>query len=192
MAEKKSSSKRSGKPAAKNTPSTKATVASAKKSSKATAKKTTAPAKKTSSKSTEKKASSRKKPEKKHVILHSYVEFQQPLPVIQVFKNKQLIAKLKRMEAIDLGPVDSETTLEFKTLFRKTSVTIPANCQQDIQLSYNSITGKISAQLSDNIEKLQEALYKKDDKNKKSYVLICVCIAVILFSISIITRCVIK
>lgn len=173
------------------------TTAAKKPAAKTTAK---APAKKTTTKTTtaKPKATAAKtktnvkepaKQESKNVVVHGYVEFQQPLPVVKVYENGNLIAKLKRLEKLVLGPIDKDTTLEFKTLFHKTSVTIPASDPKDVQLSYSTMTGKIKAILTDKVDDLQEELNHKDEKNRKVYIIACIAIAVLLFSISMITKC---
>lgn len=183
------------KPAVKSTPK-KTASAKAKPAVKTTAKKPAA--KSTAAKTTAKvpakkeatvKAKAPAKKEPKNVIVHGYVEFQQPLPAIKVFENGNQIAKLKRLEKLVLGPIDKDTTLEFRTLFHKTSITIPASNPKDVQLSYNTLTGKIKAYMTDDIDELQEKLDHQDSKNRKVYIIICIAIAIALFGISIITRC---
>ena len=201
------------KPAAKTTTAAKAkTTTTTKAPAKTTAKKTTtakpaaekkaatkAAVKKTPAKVPAKKASAAKPatepkvkaPAKKEkiVTVHGYVEFQQPLPVVKVFENGNQIAKLKRLEKLVLGPIDKDTTLEFKTLFHKASITIPASDPKDVQLSYSTLTGKIKAILTDDVDELQEKLNHEDEKNRKKYIIICISVAVALFVLSCIVRC---
>lgn len=195
------------KPAAKTT-----TTTTTKAPAKTTAKKTTtakpaaekkaatkAAVKKTPAKVPAKKASAAKPatepkvkaPAKKEkiVTVHGYVEFQQPLPVVKVFENGNQIAKLKRLEKLVLGPIAKDTTLEFKTLFHKASITIPASDPKDVQLSYSTLTGKIKAILTDDVDELQEKLNHEDEKNRKKYIIICISVAVALFVLSCIVRC---
>ena len=195
------------KPAAKTT-----TTTTTKAPAKTNAKKTTtakpaaekkaatkAGVKKTPAKVPAKKASAAKPatepkvkaPAKKEkiVTVHGYVEFQQPLPVVKVFENGNQIAKLKRLEKLVLGPIDKDTTLEFKTLFHKASITIPASDPKDVQLSYSTLTGKIKAILTDDVDELQEKLNHEDEKNRKKYIIICISVAVALFVLSCIVRC---
>lgn len=197
------------KPAAKTTTTAKAKTTT---TTKTTAKKTTtakpaaekkaatkAAVKKTPAKVPAKKASAAKPatepkvkaPAKKEkiVTVHGYVEFQQPLPVVKVFENGNQIAKLKRLEKLVLGPIDKDTTLEFKTLFHKASITIPASDPKDVQLSYSTLTGKIKAILTDDVDELQEKLNHEDEKNRKKYIIICISVAVALFVLSCIVRC---
>lgn len=207
------------KPAAKTTTAAKAKTTTTKAPAKATAKKTTtakpaaekkattkAAVKSTATKTPAKKASAAKpkastKPaaepkakapakKEKIVTVHGYVEYQQPLPVVKVFENGNQIAKLKRLEKLVLGPIDKDTTLEFKTLFHKASITIPASDPKDVQLSYSTMTGKIKAIMTDDIDELQEKLNHEDEKNRKKYIIICVSVAVALFVLSCIVRCV--
>lgn len=207
------------KPAAKTTTAAKAKTTTTKAPAKATAKKTTtakpaaekkattkAAVKSTAAKTPAKKASAAKpkastKPaaepkakapakKEKIVTVHGYVEYQQPLPVVKVFENGNQIAKLKRLEKLVLGPIDKDTTLEFKTLFHKASITIPASDPKDVQLSYSTMTGKIKAIMTDDIDELQEKLNHEDEKNRKKYIIICVSVAVALFVLSCIVRCV--
>lgn len=207
------------KPAAKTTTAAKAKTTTTKAPAKATAKKTTtakpaaekkattkAAVKSTSAKAPAKKASAAKpkastKPaaepkakapakKEKIVTVHGYVEYQQPLPVVKVFENGNQIAKLKRLEKLVLGPIDKDTTLEFKTLFHKASITIPASDPKDVQLSYSTMTGKIKAIMTDDIDELQEKLNHEDEKNRKKYIIICISVAVALFVLSCIVRCV--
>ena len=195
------------KPAAKTTTTAKAkttttTKAPAKTTAKPAAEKkaaTKAAVKKTPAKVPAKKASAAKPatepkvkaPAKKEkiVTVHGYVEFQQPLPVVKVFENGNQIAKLKRLEKLVLGPIDKDTTLEFKTLFHKASITIPASDPKDVQLSYSTLTGKIKAILTDDVDELQEKLNHEDEKNRKKYIIICISVAVALFVLSCIVRC---
>ncbi|MDD5811964.1 MAG: hypothetical protein PUD17_07680 [Treponema sp.] len=195
------------KPAAKTTTAAKAkttttTKAPAKTTAKPAAEKkaaTKAAVKKTPAKVPAKKASAAKPatepkvkaPAKKEkiVTVHGYVEFQQPLPVVKVFENGNQIAKLKRLEKLVLGPIDKDTTLEFKTLFHKASITIPASDPKDVQLSYSTLTGKIKAILTDDVDELQEKLNHEDEKNRKKYIIICISVAVALFVLSCIVRC---
>ncbi|MCQ2600733.1 MAG: hypothetical protein MJ184_05175 [Treponema sp.] len=207
------------KPTAKTTTTAKAKTTTTKAPAKATAKKTTtakpaaekkattkAAVKSTSAKAPAKKASAAKpkastKPaaepkakapakKEKIVTVHGYVEYQQPLPVVKVFENGNQIAKLKRLEKLVLGPIDKDTTLEFKTLFHKASITIPASDPKDVQLSYSTMTGKIKAIMTDDIDELQEKLNHEDEKNRKKYIIICISVAVALFVLSCIVRCV--
>ena len=198
------------KPAAKTT-----TTTTTKAPAKTTAKKTTtakpaaekkaatkAAVKKTPAKVPAKKASAAKPatepkvkaPAKKEkiVTVHGYVEFQQPLPVVKVFENGNQIAKLKRLEKLVLGPIAKDTTLEFKTLFHKASITIPASDPKDVQLSYSTLTGKIKAILTDDVDELQEKLNHEDEKNRKKYIIICISVAVALFVLSCIVTCAAK
>ena len=195
------------KPAAKTTTAAKAkttttTKAPAKTTAKPAAEKkaaTKAAVKKTPAKVPAKKASAAKPatepkvkaPAKKEkiVTVHGYVEFQQPLPVVKVFENGNQIAKLKRLEKLVLGPIDKDTTLEFKTLFHKASITIPASDPKDVQLSYSTLTGKIKAILTDDVDELQEKLNHEDEKNRKKYIIICISVAVALFVLSCIVKC---
>ena len=201
------------KPAAKTTTAAKAkTTTTTNAPAKTTAKKTTtakpaaekkaatkAAVKKTPAKVPAKKASAAKPatepkvkaPAKKEkiVTVHGYVEFQQPLPVVKVFENGNQIAKLKRLEKLVLGPIDKDTTLEFKTLFHTASITIPASDPKDVQLSYSTLTGKIKAILTDDVDELQEKLNHEDEKNRKKYIIICISVAVALFVLSCIVRC---
>lgn len=204
------------KPAAKTTTAAKAkTTTTTKAPAKTTAKKTTtakpaaekkaatkAAVKKTPAKVPAKKASAAKPatepkvkaPAKKEniVTVHGYVEFQQPLPVVKVFENGNQIAKLKRLEKLVLGSIDKDTTLEFKTLFHKASITIPASDPKDVQLSYSTLTGKIKAILTDDVDELQEKLNHEDEKNRKKYIIICISVAVALFVLSCIVTCAAK
>lgn len=179
------------KPAAKKTTTAKP-AAEKKAATKAAVKKTPAkvPAKKASAAkpATEPKVKAPAKKEK-IVTVHGYVEFQQPLPVVKVFENGNQIAKLKRLEKLVLGPIDKDTTLEFKTLFHKASITIPASDPKDVQLSYSTLTGKIKAILTDDVDELQEKLNHEDEKNRKKYIIICISVAVALFVLSCIVRC---
>ena len=167
-------------------------AAEKKAATKAAVKKTPAkvPAKKASAAkpATEPKVKAPAKKEK-IVTVHGYVEFQQPLPVVKVFENGNQIAKLKRLEKLVLGPIDKDTTLEFKTLFHKASITIPASDPKDVQLSYSTLTGKIKAILTDDVDELQEKLNHEDEKNRKKYIIICISVAVALFVLSCIVRC---
>lgn len=176
------------KPAAEKKATTKAAVKST--SAKAPAKKASAAKPKASTKpAAEPKAKAPAKKEK-IVTVHGYVEYQQPLPVVKVFENGNQIAKLKRLEKLVLGPIDKDTTLEFKTLFHKASITIPASDPKDVQLSYSTMTGKIKAIMTDDIDELQEKLNHEDEKNRKKYIIICISVAVALFVLSCIVRCV--
>ena len=214
-AAKKTTAAKAAKPkaAAEKKPAAKAkTTTTTKAPAKTTAKKTTtakpaaekkaatkAAVKKTPAKVPAKKASAAKPatepkvkaPAKKEkiVTVHGYVEFQQPLPVVKVFENGNQIAKLKRLEKLVLGPIDKDTTLEFKTLFHKASITIPASDPKDVQLSYSTLTGKIKAILTDDVDELQEKLNHEDEKNRKKYIIICISVAVALFVLSCIVRC---
>lgn len=173
-AEKKATTKAAVKSTAAKTPAKKASAAKPKASTKPAAEpKAKAPAKK-----------------EKIVTVHGYVEYQQPLPVVKVFENGNQIAKLKRLEKLVLGPIDKDTTLEFKTLFHKASITIPASDPKDVQLSYSTMTGKIKAIMTDDIDELQEKLNHEDEKNRKKYIIICISVAVALFVLSCIVRCV--
>ena len=167
-------------------------AAEKKAATKAAVKKTPAkvPAKKASAAkpATEPKVKAPAKKEK-IVTVHGYVEFQQPLPVVKVFENGNQIAKLKRLEKLVLGPIAKDTTLEFKTLFHKASITIPASDPKDVQLSYSTLTGKIKAILTDDVDELQEKLNHEDEKNRKKYIIICISVAVALFVLSCIVRC---
>lgn len=170
-------------------------AAEKKAATKAAVKKTPAkvPAKKASAAkpATEPKVKAPAKKEK-IVTVHGYVEFQQPLPVVKVFENGNQIAKLKRLEKLVLGPIDKDTTLEFKTLFHKASITIPASDPKDVQLSYSTLTGKIKAILTDDVDELQEKLNHEDEKNRKKYIIICISVAVALFVLSCIVTCAAK
>ena len=217
-AAKKTTAAKAAKPkaAAEKKPTAKAkTTTTTKAPAKTTAKKTTtakpaaekkaatkAAVKKTPAKVPAKKASAAKPatepkvkaPAKKEkiVTVHGYVEFQQPLPVVKVFENGNQIAKLKRLEKLVLGPIDKDTTLEFKTLFHKASITIPASDPKDVQLSYSTLTGKIKAILTDDVDELQEKLNHEDEKNRKKYIIICISVAVALFVLSCIVTCAAK
>lgn len=217
-AAKKTTAAKAAKPkvAAEKKPAAKAkTTTTTKAPAKTTAKKTTtakpaaekkaatkAAVKKTPAKVPAKKASAAKPatepkvkaPAKKEkiVTVHGYVEFQQPLPVVKVFENGNQIAKLKRLEKLVLGPIDKDTTLEFKTLFHKASITIPASDPKDVQLSYSTLTGKIKAILTDDVDELQEKLNHEDEKNRKKYIIICISVAVVLFVLSCIVTCAAK
>lgn len=198
-AEKKPATKTTTAAKAKTTTTTKAPAtttakpaAEKKAATKAAVKKTPAkvPAKKASAAkpATEPKVKAPAKKEK-IVTVHGYVEFQQPLPVVKVFENGNQIAKLKRLEKLVLGPIAKDTTLEFKTLFHKASITIPASDPKDVQLSYSTLTGKIKAILTDDVDELQEKLNHEDEKNRKKYIIICISVAVALFVLSCIVRC---
>ena len=190
---KTTTTKAPAKTAAKTT--TAKPAAEKKAATKAAVKKTPAkvPAKKASAAkpATEQKVKAPAKKEK-IVTVHGYVEFQQPLPVVKVFENGNQIAKLKRLEKLVLGPIDKDTTLEFKTLFHKASITIPASDPKDVQLSYSTLTGKIKAILTDDVDELQEKLNHEDEKNRKKYIIICISVAVALFVLSCIVTCAAK
>lgn len=191
-AAKKTTAAKAAKPkaAAEKKPAAKTTTAAKAKTTTTTKAPAKAPAKKASAAkpATEPKVKAPAKKEK-IVTVHGYVEFQQPLPVVKVFENGNQIAKLKRLEKLVLGPIDKDTTLEFKTLFHKASITIPASDPKDVQLSYSTLTGKIKAILTDDVDELQEKLNHEDEKNRKKYIIICISVAVALFVLSCIVRC---
>lgn len=86
---------------------------------------------------------------KKTITIFGYKEPFAINPSVKIYQNGKYIGSVNRNERFNLL-LERDSLLEFKCSIRSTSINIPINNPQDIQLSFDRISGKLLAIIPNN------------------------------------------
>lgn len=102
---------------------------------------------------------------KKDVIIYGYQEHFAVNPGVKIYKNNEFVGIVNGGESFNAGFLEKDSLFEFKAAFRSASIMVPADQPYNIQLSFDRLTGQLSAVSSENNYKVQNELKNKDGRN---------------------------